>query len=332
MADRVYFGGKHNPALPWEPLPYQEEYLQNLTVDERNPRYIEQVKLGLARFNIFAATEGIKHPGEIERKHILRYQAYLMDFKKDDGEPFKRSYRQQLMIYLRAWINWMVNLDYISPSPWVLIRVGTTPKVPHPLEEDEVDQLFAAHTSQAFTISPFAFHRRETILTLLYGWGLRIHELQSLTVSQLDMRLDYVTVRNKGGGSKTLPFGTELKAIIQRWLVVRARYAKVGEDSLLIDQSGNELSIPMIRKIIVELGQRANIKINPHMLRDTFGTTMLDNDVPVERIMKLMGHTPRSQTLAYARVNDSKVKESHDAVMNPKLHRLLRPQEPKKED
>lgn len=317
------FGGKSPKALEWHPLPYMEEYLENLAVDEISQGYINSAKVGLAHFGNFAATEGIKHPDEIERHHILRFQAYLNTLTKEDGEPLSLSYRQQILKYVRAWVNWLLKVEHIERSPWVRIRVGRQLKKPKPLEDDEIAALFEAHRRQAFTLSPFFYHRREVILVLLYGWGLRIHELQALTVTAMDMRLDFVTTKNKGGGTKTLPYADEMKQIVQRWLIQRARKAVPGEDALLIDQEGKPLSSQMIRKIVTECGQRAGITINPHRLRDSFGTKLLDNDVPVERIMKMMGHTQRSQTLAYARVNDPKLKESHDAVMNPLLSALV---------
>jgi site-specific recombinase XerD len=326
---KEYFGGKAPKPLPWNPLPYMQEYLDDLAVNGRTTGepvtegYSRMVRVGLSRFAAFAAGEGVKHPGEITRAHILRYQAHLMAETTSKGEPLKVAYRQQLLTYVRGWIYWMVDVQHIDKNPWIGIKVGRTPKKAKPLEDDEIAQLFATHKQQAFTISPFLFHRREVVLALLYGWGLRIHELQSLNVSQMDMRLDWVEVRNKGGGSKSLPYADTLKQSVQRYLVHRATHAEVGEDALLIQQSGARLSISSIRKIVTELGDRAGVPINPHRLRDTFGTTMLDNDVQVERIMKMMGHTNRAQTMAYARVNDHKVKESHDAVMNPALNRLL---------
>lgn len=318
------FGGKSPKSLPWNPLPHMDDYLTNLQVDECAGDYIRMVKVGLSHFATFAATEGIKHPAEIERTHILHFQAYLLNRKKPNGEPLATSTRQQILKYVRGWINWLEETGVIDESPWVRIKVGSIRKKPKPLEEDEVVALFDAHRSQAFSIPPFHFHRREVILTLLYGWGLRIHELAALNVTEMDLRLDYVAVRNKGGGSKMEPYGQAIKQVVQRWLIQRGNYAVPGEDALLIDRSGSRLSIAMIRKIVTECGARANVTINPHRLRDTFGTTMLDNDVEVERIMKLMGHTRREQTLAYSRVNDPKLKESHDRVMTPKLTQLLK--------
>lgn len=321
------FGGKGAVGREWKPLPYMQEWLDNLKAEEKSTSYVGNAKLSLSHFATFAAREGIELPDDITRAALVRYQQYLLELRSTGratpGEPFSVAYRQRLLKDLRSWIYWMLQVSYLEVNPWVRIKVGETAKKPKPLEEEEVAALFAAHRQQAFTIDPFSFHRREVILTLLYAWGLRIHELQAINLANVDMRLDWVITRNKGGGTKPLPFGDAIKQVVQRWLAHRAKYAKIGEDALLVDQNGNRLSLQMIRKIVTECGARAGISVNPHRLRDTFGTTMLDNDVEVERIMKMMGHTQRSQTLAYARVNDHKVKESHDRVMNPMIERLL---------
>lgn len=320
------FGGKSYQPLPWNPLPYMEEYLAELAGGEtpHSPDYIRPVKAGLARFAEFAAGADIKHPDEITRAHLLRYQAHLTTVTTQRGGRLQLAYRQKLMAYLRGWINWLVESQYMDESPWVNIRVGRVPKKPKPLEDDEVAQLFATHRSQAFSIPPFAYHRREVILVLLYGWGLRIHELASLNVAQLPMTIDTVRVINKGGGTKRLPYTKPLKDAVLRWLPHRAKYATFDEDALIIDNSGGRLSIPRIRSIVVDLGLRANVAINPHRLRDTFGTALMDGDVPVERIMELMGHTQRAQTLAYSKIRDPKLAESHERVMGPILDKLLR--------
>lgn len=328
MSERLLFGGKSRQALPWNPLPHMDEWLDNLAADETSIGYIRAAKVGLAHFSTFAASQNIQHPDDITRHHILRFQAYLTELRKSDGTPLALSYRQQLLKYLGAWIHWLEEVEHIERSPWVRIKVGRVSKQPKPLEDDEVSLLFEAHKQQAFSITPFSYHRREVILVLLFGWGLRIGELEALTVSAMDMRLDYVTSRNKSrpgaaNSTKVLPYGDEMKAVVGRWLRIRAGRAQVGEDSLLIDHYGKPLTSHVIRKIVNELGRRAGVAVNPHRLRDTFGTVMLDGDVPVERIMKMMGHTNRAQTLAYSRVNDPKVKESHDAVMQPLITKLL---------
>lgn len=304
-------------ALPWNPLPYMDDYLLFLEVNENSKDYIRTVKLGLAYFGNFALEEGLKHPGEIKREHLLRFQAWLI------GKPISVRYRQQLMKYTRGWLNYLEASRLITESPWVNIKIGHIAKKPNPLENEDLESLFSAHRMQAFSLSPFMYHRRDVILALLYGWGLRIHELHALNVSNLDLRLEWVTVKNKGGGHKNLPYGESLKEVVQRWLRVRANHSKVGEDALLVDSEGKRLSIQMIRKIVTELGDRAGVPVNPHRLRDTCGTNLLDSDVPIDHVMKILGHASVAQTRQYARVNDHKVKESHDAAMNGRLNDLL---------
>lgn len=328
MTKRQPWGGKSPVALPWNPLPHMEEFLDNHRAGgETTEAYIKAAKLGLSHYATFLATQNVQHPDEIERHHILRFQAHLMTLtSSQSGKPLTLAYRQQLMKYVRTWTYWCMELGYITGNPWVRIKVGTQTKKPKPLEDEEINALFEAHTRTAFVLAPFYYHRRETILTLLYGWGLRIHELQALTVAQMDMRQNYVTCRNKGGGEKVLPYAEEIKAIVIRWLNHRSGKAMSINDSLLIDTYGRQMSIPAIRKVITDLGDRAGVPINPHRLRDSFGTKLLESDVPVERIMKMMGHTQRAQTLAYARVNDHTLKSSHDAVMAPLLRRLTNAQ------
>lgn len=329
MADQAKnFGDKAPVPLVWTPLPHMLEWMENLEANGTSKGYMRVAILGLKHFAIFLETQGVQHPDEIRRFHILRFQTYLATHRKENGDLLALSYRQQLLKYVGSWLKWCAELEYLLNNPWVHIHVGGQVKKPKPLEDDEIALLFATHRQQAFSLPPFFFHRREVTLALLYGWGLRLHELQSLTCSAMDARLDWVTVRNKArhdsaNRTKVLPYGSELKQVVTRWLFVRTTYSAFGEDALLIDRQGKPMTLHLIRKNITDLGARAGVAINPHRLRDTFGTTMLDNDVPVERIMKMMGHTTRAQTLAYARVNDPKLAESHEQVMTPLLNKLL---------
>lgn len=311
-------GSFGNPATEWVPLPYMQEFLNELEAQLRSPDYIRKVKLGLANFALFCRDEGIVHPAQVTRDHLLRYQAVV-----NRREDWRRGYRNQLLKYLRTWFNWLVNVRYLQESPWYHIKIARVEKKPNPLTDEELNLLFEAHRRTAFTMAPFVFHRREVILALLYGWGLRVHELVALNVANMDMRLDHVTAINKGGGTKSLPYTMSIKQVVTRYLPLRARFATVGEDALLIDQQGRRMSYDMVYKTVVELGRRAGVQVHPHQLRDTCGTHLLDSDVEVERVMKILGHRSLKQTLAYSQVNDRKVAESHERAMSPRLDKLL---------
>lgn len=306
-------------ALQFRPLPYMDEFLQQLAVQGRNKDYIRTVRNGLSHFGDFLRTEGVRHPEEITRLHLIRFQGHV-----NDRQDWSKSYRIAILKKVRAWCNWLEESGALGSNPWRAIKLGTIAKVPNPLSDDEFEQLFATHRLGAFTMTPFGFHRREMILCLLYGWGLRIHELEAINMADMDVRLDFVQVRNKGGGTKSMPFSPQMKLSLQRWAAMRGKYALPGMDALLITQSGMRLGKDVIYKIVVELGQQAGVSVHPHRMRDTFGTHLLDDNVPLERAAILMGHGKNTKTtLQYARVNDHKVAESHLGAMDPRLAKLF---------
>lgn len=315
------FATAQSRALNFQPMMYMQEYLDELAGEGRNHDYLRTVRVGLCRFADFLReNEGITHPEEISRINILHFQAWL----NDPVQGFKKSSAIQILKKVRAWLNWASNpeLGYLEVNPWNAIRVGAVAKKPKPIEEEDIEILFATHYRDANAMDSFTFHRREIILMMLYAWGLRRHELQGLDIHDVDLRKSFVITRNKGGDTKELPYLDELKSVVARWLSQRGRYAKREEDALLITSNGNRLSVSQIYDIITDLGRRAGVTINPHRLRDTCATTLVDDDVPLDRIMKIMGHKQLSQTMAYAEVRNKKVAESLEGSMGPRLNRL----------
>lgn len=146
---RATFGGNGPRAQPWAPLPHMEEYLENLRADDRTDEYIASVHVALAHFSIFAATENIKHPDEIERSHLLRFQVYVNGLTssrpQDKGRALSQQYRQQILKYIRTWVKWLLDLEHITTNPWVRIKIGRTRKVSKTIESDDLELLFGTH-------------------------------------------------------------------------------------------------------------------------------------------------------------------------------------------
>lgn len=304
-------------ALAFDPLPHMIEYLEEKRAEGKHPKYIQGVRNALAHFAASMKPLGVHTQYDIERRHLIQYQGWV------NQQDWAKSYRIELLKRVRAWLNWLVDIGYLDDTPWVRIRLGKVEKIPKPLSDDDLDRLFAAHRRGAISMSPFAFHRREMILCLLYGWGLRIHELTDLDMSNMDVRQDFVAARNKGGGSKTLPYLPEMKKAFLRWGQVRTRYAMPMNDALIITRGGDRMPEGQIYKIITDLGSEAAVSINPHRLRDTCATNLLDDGVELERVRQILGHTNLRQTLQYANVNNRLVLEAANRSMDPRLNRLF---------
>lgn len=304
-------------TITWTPLPYMVEYVEQGTAERRHPKHVSGRQVSLKHFARFATERNVTHLYDIDRLFLIRYVGWVNE------QEWTKSYKAQNMKRVRAWLNWLVSCGYMAESPWVNIRISDPTKQPNPLTDDELDNLFHAHRQGAFSMQPFLFHRREMVLCLLLGWGLRIHELVALDLGDLDVRRDFVRCINKGGGAKTLPFLPEMKLAFQRYANLRARRASRDEHALFIARDGRRLSQEEVYKIISELGERIGVHVHPHRLRDTCATTLLDGDVPAERVQLILGHASLKQTLQYAKVNNRKVLESGVDVMDPVLRRLM---------
>lgn len=310
-------------ALTMEhPLPHMLDYLTEKEANGFHPEYVRGIRNCLVHFSNFCHVEiqpSIRFVEQIERVHLVTFQAWLIH---DQG--YSASYSTETLKRLRSWLKWMVDTEQLDKSPWVAIKIKRITKTPNPLSDEELELLFTEHRKRAFRDNPFIYHRREMILALLYGWGLRINELVSIDLDDMDdMTKDFVRVRNKSSEFKTLPYGEDLKQIFRRYSAVRARHADRDQESLLVQLGGGAMTMNEVYKVIHDLGIDCNVKVNPHRLRDTCGTNLLDDDVPVERVAAILGHARISQTLQYSRVNDKAVLRSHNDAMGPRLNLLV---------
>jgi len=306
-----------HPKVPWHPLPHVQEYMDTKSEGTR-----KNVRRALARFSLWCRDHNIEHPGQITRSHLLMY---LDDLPREknmiDNQPLAPTYTSNVFATVMAWMRWLLREGYIEANVWTGIKVPKPgPGRDMSLAAEEIGMLFDVHRAQAFRIPPFFFHRREVLLTLLFGWGLQLTELHSLNVAQMDMRLEWVTIAKANSKVKRLPYPDELKGVVQRYLIHRARYAQVGEDALIIDQTGKRMNPNRIAESVQRLGQRANITASPRRLRDAFVTTMADNGAAMDEILGVLG---QGKSRALDRVKgDDYVKAGFTQVMSPILKTL----------
>lgn len=320
MTPKPLFGGKGKKPLPWHPLPYAQEWVDG--IESNSVRQVAHS--AMAHFGMFCKIEDIRHPEELERRHVLHYQAYLTTAKQQhNGQPLSAGYQYALLLWLRTWLKWLDQKGYITQTPWEGITLRKAPKHSKPINADDIATIFEAHRRTAFKAPPFFFHRRETILTILYGWGLSLSEMLALNVPNVDMRQDFVVIRFANGTrSRSLPYGAEMKGVIARWLSQRAYKALPTEDALLIDSRGGRMTQANVRQVLSDLGNQAGVNLHPSRLRDTFGYNLLDRGVATEIVMGFLGHTRKAHVLEYD-PKARELKKIHDELIETDLTQLL---------
>jgi integrase/recombinase XerC len=185
-------------------------------------------------------------------------------------------------------------------------------KLPKFLEYEEVVRLL--NTPPANTCLGA---RDRAILEVLYSTGMRVSELVSLNMEDVDFLSEVIHIRGKGKKERICPIGSSALQAIQNYIEFRNR--RMANDSsfdsrvLFANKHGQRLSTRSVRrkmdKYLVEAG--LDPEISPHTLRHSFATHMLNNGADLRSVQELLGHQSLSTTQIYTHITTSHMNEEY---------------------
>jgi len=238
---------------------------------------------------------------------IRRYMAEL-------GENhYSKSTTARKLATLRSFYKFLVKRDHVSSNPVVSIKTPKQDKkLPKFLEYEEVVRLL--NTPPANTCLGA---RDRAILEVLYSTGMRVSELVSLNMDDVDFLSEVIHVRGKGKKERICPIGSSALQSIQNYIEFRNR--RMANDSnfdsrvLFANKHGQRLSTRSVRrkmdKYLVEAG--LDPAISPHTLRHSFATHMLNNGADLRSVQELLGHQSLSTTQIYTHISTSHMNEQY---------------------
>ncbi len=182
--------------------------------------------------------------------------------------------------------------------------------LPHALTEAQVEALIAAPD----TSSPLGLRDR-AMLELLYATGLRVSELVTLTVAQLNRRQGVIRISGKGNKERLVPVGDEalewLSVYLRdgRGLILGARQS----EALFPSRAGRAMTRQAFWQIIKRHASSAGIRkaLSPHTLRHAFATHLLNHGADLRVVQMLLGHSDISTTQIYTHVARERLKDLH---------------------
>jgi len=298
-------GTRATPLAAWK----IEEFIASLTAMSPNTQsaYRSDVEL----FAQWASDECEVHrPEVVTRTMVKQYLAFLTNSKPTEnakGTHAKRTIARKLAA-LRRYFSWLLRLSGKKiENPTVGVRApsgeGRLPRILN------ADQLGALLTGSEIENDPVWRSARDVaIVELLYGSGLRVSELCTLDLANIDLKNKAATVWGKGSKERRVPLNEPTVAAIDLWMKHRHELAVPSSNSLFFNERGKQLTPRDVRRI---LDRRSIDPTHPHALRHTFATHLLDNGADLRAVQELLGHANVVTTQRYTHVSKERLQSAY---------------------
>lgn len=203
---------------------------------------------------------------------------------------------------VRTFMKWCAKEGHLVASPADLIEY---PKLPQSLPKSvSVDEAFAL-------CEPANQTRDRAIIELLYASGLRVSELVSLNVENVDLSAKIVRVMGKGSKERLVPFHDKCREALS--IIMAGQSPKM---PVFVGAHGARMNVRVVRRLLNQYGKSLGIAGNvfPHRLRHAFATHLLENGADLRAIQEMLGHASISTTQRYTEVNLDYLMKVYDSA------------------
>jgi site-specific recombinase XerD len=284
--------------------PLAEEFLRYLEV-ERNvsPRTLIAYRQALDDFR------AQKNARAWRNCHADDFRDYLFELMKKSQA---RSYIRLQFSAFRTFYRFLVERKNLRNDPVRELQLPKPEKkLPLVLTRQQIDELLAAplRTPKHRAAPAWMPLRDVAILELFYSSGLRLNELASLNVADLDVYTESVRVLGKGRKERVCPVGAPALEAVSHYRSA----AKVQTGPLFLNKSRRRISPRSIWLILKRYLRHTSIPIalSPHKLRHSFATHLLDSGADLRSVQALLGHASLSTTQIYTHVTVERLKKAY---------------------
>ena len=278
------------------------DYAEWLRVARRaSPHTVEATRRDLSRFLETASERGVTSPEKVD-VHLVR--AFVARRRKLGMAAVSV---QRELSSVRSFFRHLCRHGQASVNPAADVRAPkSVRKLPGTFEKDALAGALDHSEGQAM-------HPRDhAIAELFYSCGLRLAELQSLTVGQFDAGFTEVRVTGKGSKTRIVPVGGKAREALQAWLATTA--AATGP--LFRGRRGAALSRSAIALGLKRWAAAAGLagRVHPHRFRHAFATHLLEESADLRAVQELLGHANLTTTQIYTHLDFERLATVYDAA------------------
>jgi integrase/recombinase XerD len=271
-----------------------------------SPRTIEAYKRDIERLIEFFTARGVTSVGKAETKDVREYVYQL----KDRGlQP--TSIRRNLSA-IRTYYAFLIAEGHVTADPMDRVDLPRTwRKLPNVLGRDDVIKLLEAPDQ-----TDRFYWRDRALLEFTYASGVRVSELMSLKVRNVDLAEGLAVVEGKGSKERIVPVGrSAIQALVVYLREIRPQLIR-GRDTegvVFLNARGTPMSRMGVWKILQKHVKRAGIKkrVTPHTLRHSFATHLLEGGADLAAVQEMLGHADIATTQIYTHVEREYLRDVH---------------------
>lgn len=264
---------------------------------------LESYQRDIMAYATYLRNHGVKDVHDSSRTHIIGYLLSL----QEKGRATATLSRN--MASIRAFYQFLVRDKYLDKDPSIHLE---TPKIekrlPKVLSVEEVERLLEGPSLD----SPTGI-RDKAMLELLYATGIRVSELVSLAIGDVNLEMGFVKCIGKGSKERIIPLGSMANRIVRQYIEAgRPKLLKQShETALFLNHLGKQITRQGFWKIIKRYASLVNIRteITPHTLRHSFATHLLENGADLRSVQEMLGHADISTTQIYTHVTRTRIKD-----------------------
>jgi integrase/recombinase XerD len=283
-----------------------DEYLNFLTVERGLSRHtLDAYSRDLNRYMSFIHNSGIHAMADVTADIVI---SYLTRIKQDGLNA--RSVNRALAA-VRGFYKFLIHEKKIDANPFANIEQSKVwTRLPDTLSKEEMNLLLGAPGSK----TPRAL-RDTAMMELMYATGIRVSEIITLTMNNINWQVGYVIVMGKGSKERIVPIGRSAYNCLHEYVNhARAGFMKEhATNTLFLNKSGRGLTRQGFWKILKKYAMQAGLhkKVHPHTFRHSFASHLLEGGADLRSIQTMLGHADISTTQIYTHITREKLKRIH---------------------
>lgn len=285
-----------------------EEFLSWLSVEKNYSRHtIQAYRRDLEQFQTYCSNVfEVEEPLEAGKNEIKSWIMELMD------HSYSPSSVNRKLVSLSSFYNYQLREGVVQLNPVTQVH---RPKKARRLAGFVEEDLISRVLNPSNFPSDFKGLRDRLALELLYGTGVRIAELLSVSKADFDFQRGNLKVLGKGNKERYIPVSKGLRELVTEYSKAASEEGiNITEKGVLLKADSGRPLYPMFlhRMLKRRLGEFSNMsKTNAHLLRHSFATHLLNNGSDIQAIKELLGHSSLSSTSVYTHNSIERLREVH---------------------